>query len=39
MEQLNLNLLLDRENNEQELIDCLNNFEKRYVCVRRTWYR
>jgi len=40
MEQLNLNLLLDRENNEQELIDCLNNFEenKQNVLTKRGMY-
>ena len=27
MEQLNLNLLLDREENEKTLIECLNIFE------------
>ena len=29
MEQLNLNLLLGREENEQEIIDCLNHFEEK----------
>ena len=40
MEQLNLNLLLDRENNEQELIDCLNHFEenKQNVLTKRGMY-
>ena len=31
MDQLNLNLLLDREDNEKKLIECLNNFEENYA--------
>jgi hypothetical protein len=40
MDQLNLNLLLDREDNEKKLIDCLNNFEtnKKNVLTKRGMY-
>ena len=40
MEQLNLNLLLDRETQEQTLIDCLNYFEdnKQNVLTKRGMY-
>ena len=40
MEQLNLNLLLGREENEQEIIDCLNYFEenKKNVLTKRGMY-
>ena len=40
MDQLNLNLLLDREECEQKLIDCLNNFEKnkKNVLTKRGMY-
>jgi len=40
MDQLNLNLLLDREVCEQKLIDCLNNFEKnkKNVLTKRGMY-
>jgi len=40
MDQLNINLLLDRENNEKKLIDCLNNFEanKKNVLTKRGMY-
>jgi len=40
MEQLNLNLLLGREENEQEIIDCLNHFEenKQNVLTKRGMY-
>jgi len=40
MDQLNLNLLLDREGCEQKLIDCLNNFEenKKNVLTKRGMY-
>jgi hypothetical protein len=40
MDQLNLNLLLDREENEKKLIDCLNNFEtnKKNVLTKRGMY-
>ena len=40
MDQLNINLLLDRESNEQQLIDCLNNFEanKKNVLTKRGMY-
>ena len=37
MDQLNLNLILGREDNEQKLINCLNNFEenKKNVLTKR----
>ena len=40
MDQLNLNLLLDREENEKKLIECLNYFEenKRNVLTKRGMY-
>ena len=40
MDQLNLNLLLDRENSEKKLIDCLNTFEenKKNVLTKRGMY-
>ena len=40
MDQLNLNLLLDREDNEKKLIECLNNFEenKKNVLTKRGMY-
>ena len=40
MDQLNLNLLLDREGCEQKLIDCLDNFEKnkKNVLTKRGMY-
>ena len=40
MDQLNLNLLLDRESSEQRLIDCLNTFEenKKNVLTKRGMY-
>ena len=40
MDQLNLNLLLSREENEKKLIDCLNNFEanKKNVLTKRGMY-
>jgi len=40
MDQLNINLLLDREHCEQKLIDCLNNFEanKKNVLTKRGMY-
>ena len=40
MDQLNLNLLLDRENCEQKLINCLDNFEKnkKNVLTKRGMY-
>jgi len=40
MDQLNINLLLDREQCEQKLIDCLNNFEanKKNVLTKRGMY-
>jgi len=40
MDQLNLNLLLDREDNEKKLINCLNNFEtnKKNVLTKRGMY-
>ena len=40
MEQLNLNLLLNREESEKTIIDCLNNFEenKKNVLTKRGMY-
>ena len=40
MEQLNLNLLLNREQSEKTIIDCLNNFEenKKNVLTKRGMY-
>jgi Cdc6-like AAA superfamily ATPase len=40
MDQLNLNLLLDREENEKNLIECLNYFEenKKNVLTKRGMY-
>ena len=40
MDQLNLNLLLDREENEKKLIECLNYFEenKKNVLTKRGMY-
>ena len=40
MDQLNLNLILGREDNEQKLINCLNNFEenKKNVLTKRGMY-
>ena len=40
MEQLNLNLLLNREESEKIIIDCLNNFEenKKNVLTKRGMY-
>ena len=40
MEQLNLNLLLNRQENEKQLIDCLNVFEanKKNVLTKRGMY-
>ena len=40
MEQLNLNLLLNRQENEKQLVDCLNVFEanKKNVLTKRGMY-